>query len=240
MFNLKSVFSLSSLAAMLAAGAFALSALAQPTNAIPLNPPQPVENDGKIEVFEFFAYGCIHCAQVEPKLEEWIKRLPTDVKVKRVPAGRGFEIRGIDSVPIFYTLEAMGLLDKLTSKIFTAANVENVILGNPATLNKWLEKQGVDVKAYENIQKSFSVQNKIARAYKMTVDYKPTGTPTFVVNGRHAVALSQDGVEQLFATVDKLIADARAGNKSAALPVTPTKPAIAAKAKVKSGKEPQS
>ncbi len=240
MFKLKSIFSISSLAATLAACTFALMATAQSSNVVPLNPPQPVENDGKIEVIEFFAYGCIHCAQIEPKLEEWIKRQPADVKVKRVPAGAGFNIRGIDSVPIFYTLEAMGLLDKLTPKIFTAANVENIILGNPATLNKWLEKQGVDVKIYENIQKSFSVQNKIARAYKMTVDYKPTGTPTFVVNGRYGASLTQSGEEQLFATVDKLVADARASNKPVSHLAAPAKDAISAKAKTKAKKEPQS
>ena len=181
---------------------------------VPLSPPQPVENDGKIEVLEFFAYGCIHCAHLEPKLEEWVKKLPADVKFKRVPAGRGFEMRGVDNVPLFYTLEAMGLIEKLQQKVFDAINVDNVILGNPATLNKWLEKQGVDPKAYENVQKSFSVQNKIMRAYKQAAEYKVASTPTIVVNGRFAVQ-QQGTVESLFATIDKLISDARVSNKSA-------------------------
>ena len=69
----------------------AISAHAQPQNkqgnrdVVKLNLPQPVENDGKIEVLEFFAYGCPHCAALEPKLEAWSKKLPTDVKIKRVP-----------------------------------------------------------------------------------------------------------------------------------------------------------
>ena len=194
----------------------------------PLNPPQPVENDGKIEVLEFFAYGCIHCANLEPKLSEWIARQPADVKVKRVPAV--FPVRGIDTGPIFYTLEAMGLLEKLHQKIFDAANLENVMLGNPATLNKWLEKQGVDPKKYEEMLRSFSVQNKINRARKMSTDYKIQATPTLVVNGRYLVE-QVAGAERLFSNIEQLIADARAANKPVAAAATPAAPATPAKKK---------
>ena len=194
----------------------------------PLNPPQPVENDGKIEVLEFFAYGCIHCANLEPKLAEWSARLPADVKVRRVPAV--FPVRGIDTGPIFYTLEAMGLLEKLHQKIFDAANLENVMLGNPATLNKWLEKQGVDPKKYEEMLRSFSVQNKINRARKMSTDYKIQATPTLVVNGRYLVE-QVAGAERLFSNIEQLIADARAANKPVAAAATPAAPATPAKKK---------
>lgn len=183
---------------------------------VKLNPPQPVENDGKIEVLEFFAYGCPHCAALEPKLDAWAKKLPADVKIKRVPGAA--PIRGIDSAAIFYTLEAMGLQEKLQQKIFDAANVQNVILGNPATLNAWLEKQGVDLKKYAEIQKSFSIQNKIARAKKMSVDYQIDSVPTVVVNGRFAATTPQgpSGPDQLFVNVDKLIAEARPRQKATA------------------------
>ena len=194
----------------------------------PLNPPQPVENNGKIEVLEFFAYGCIHCANLEPKLAEWSARLPADVKVRRVPAV--FPVRGIDTGPIFYTLEAMGLLEKLHQKIFDAANLENVMLGNPATLNKWLEKQGVDPKKYEEMLRSFSVQNKINRARKMSTDYKIQATPTLVVNGRYLVE-QVAGAERLFSNIEQLIADARAANKPVAAAATPAAPATPAKKK---------
>jgi protein dithiol oxidoreductase (disulfide-forming) len=214
--RIKSLF----IVAMLALSAtVAISTHAQPAgnrDAVKLNPPQPVENDGKIEVLEFFAYGCPHCAALEPKLEAWAKKLPADVKVKRVPGAA--PIRGIDSAPIFYTLEAMGLQEKLQQKIFDAANVQNVILGNPATLNSWLEKQGVDLQKYAEVQKSFSIQNKIARAKKMSADYQIDSVPTVVVNGRFAATTPQgpSGPDQLFLNVDKLIAEARASKKVAA------------------------
>ena len=186
---------------------------------VALNPPQPVDNDGKIEVLEFFAYGCPHCADLEPKLNQWVARQPADVKVKRVPAV--LLVRGIDSVPLFYTLEAMGMEEKLHQKIFDAANVENVMLGNPATLLSWLEKQGVDPKKYEEMQKSFSVQGKIARGRRMSKDYQLPGTPMLVINGRFVleqVGAGPAGADRMFATADRLIAEARASVKTAAKP----------------------
>jgi len=218
MLVLNRIKSLSVLAALAIATTVALTAHAQPVgnpDVVKLTLPQPVENDGKIEVLEFFAYGCPHCAALEPKLEVWSKKLPADVKIKRVPGAA--PIRGIDSAPIFYTLEAMGLQEKLQQKIFDAANVQNVILGNPATLHSWLEKQGVDIKKYDEIQKSFSIQNKIARAKKMSVDYQIDSVPTVVVNGRFAATTPQgpSGPDQLFVNVDKLIAEARPSKKAA-------------------------
>jgi protein dithiol oxidoreductase (disulfide-forming) len=195
----------------------ATSAHSQPANPniVPLNPPQPVENDGKIEVLEFFAYGCPHCAALEPKLEAWAKKLPPDVKLKRVPGAAA--LRGIDNASLFYTLEAMGMQEKLQQKIFDAANVQNVILGNPATLNSWLEKQGVDIKKFAEIQKSFSIQNRITRSKAMSVDYKIASVPTVVVNGRFAAQVpgGEAGPDQFFVNLDKLIADARPSKKVA-------------------------
>ncbi|MEO8103703.1 MAG: thiol:disulfide interchange protein DsbA/DsbL [Betaproteobacteria bacterium] len=204
--------------ALLAAFAIGNVAAQGGRDVTPLNPPQPVENDGKIEVLEFFAYGCIHCANLEPRLAEWIARLPADVRFKRVPAA--FAVRGIDSAPIFFTLEALGMQEKLHQKLFDAANLENVMLGNPATLNKWLEKQGVDPKKYEEMQRSFSVQNKINRAKRMSNDYKLPGTPALAVNGRFLVE-QVAGADRLFANVDQLIADARAANKAATVAAKP-------------------
>lgn len=205
--------------------AFAIgSAFAQGAReVVALSPPQPVENDGKIEVLEFFAYGCIHCAHLEPRFAEWMTRQAADVKVRRIPAP--VLSRGIDSVPIFYTLEAMGVLEKLHQKLFDAANVENVMLGNAATLNKWLEKQGVDPKKYEEMQKSFSVQNKINRARRISQEYRIQSTPSIAVNGRFLV---EGGGDRTFINVDQLIADARASLKApaaapAAASTTPAK-----------------
>lgn len=206
---------------------FAFAAHAQ--SVVPLNPPQPVENDGKVEVLEFFAYGCIHCANLEPSLEAWAKRQPADVKVKRIPSP--VPIMGIDSSVMYYALEALGQIDRLHAKIFNAAHLEKVVLGNPALLNKWLEKNGVDPAKYEEVQKSFSVVTKVNRAKKMVVDYKIDSTPTIVVNGKMAVNQGSAGAEAMFVTVDQLVGQARVALKMAAVPASA--PAAAAKPEMK-------
>ena len=184
----------------------------------PLNPPQSVENDGKVEVLEFFAYGCIHCANLEPSFDAWVRKQPADVKVRRIPSP--VPIMGIDSSVMYYSLEALGQLERLHAKIFNAAHLEKVVLGNPAALNKWLEKNGVDPKKYEEVQKSFSVVTKVNRARKMVSDYKIEATPMIVVNGRFAVEQGNGGAEAMFASVDQLIAQTRATVKTSAAPVS--------------------
>lgn len=218
--NSKHWFHRAGMALFAAVAAFAIgqaSAQARP-DMIRLDPPQPVENDGKVEVLEFFAYGCGHCAHLEPKLNEWIAKQPADVKVRRVPAA--FAVGGVDSVPIFYTLEAMGQLEKLHQKIFDAIHTDRVMLGNPATLNKWLEKQGVDPARYEEVQKSFSVDAKIKRARGMSSAYKITATPMLVVNGRYQFEQGSgaNGAERMFASIDQTVAETRASMKAAAAP----------------------
>jgi thiol:disulfide interchange protein DsbA len=191
------------------------AAFAQPVSLQPLNPPQSVENDGKIEVLEFFAYGCIVCANAEPRVKAWVAAQGADIKFRQVPSP--VPVRGIDSVPIFYTLEAMGQLNRLHQKIFDAANVENVQLGHPPTLLKWLDKNGVKPADFETMQKSFSVDSRIKRAVRMVKDYQVGSTPTFVIDGRWSVV----GLgPETFEKIDQAVAQARARMKAAA-PATP-------------------
>ena len=213
--------------------AFAFTAVHAQQRVTPLNPPQPVENDGKVEVLEFFAYGCIHCANLEPSFEAWAKKQAPDVKVKRIPSP--VPIMGIDSTVVYYTLEALGQLDRLHAKIFNAAHLEKVVIGNPAMLNKWLEKNGVDPKKYEEAQKSFSVVTKANRARKMVEDYKIHATPTIVVNGRFSVEQGNGGAEAMFANIDELIGQARATLKVSAAP-TPTALSASVPAKLETKK----
>jgi thiol:disulfide interchange protein DsbA len=187
-----------------------------------LDPPQPIDSDGKVEVLEFFAYGCIHCANLEPQLHAWSKKLPDDVKVIRVPAN--IAVRGINSIPIYYTLEAMREIDRLHTKIFEAIHNENVNLGHKPTLLKWLEKNGVDPKKYEDVERSFSVVNRIRRAEKMTNDYKLPSTPVMVINGRILVEPTPSA-PPILTTVDRLIVEARNSMANRAAPAKASAPA---------------
>ncbi|MCD6042876.1 MAG: DSBA-like thioredoxin domain protein [Burkholderiales bacterium] len=168
-----------------------------------LNPPQPVEAAGKIEVLEFFWYGCIHCYNLEPKLETWLKKVPSDVEFRRVPAV--FNQRWAHDATLFYAFEAMGVLDKLHRPFFDAIHRERLRTDNWQELSAWLGKHGIDAKKFEATAKSFGVQAKMKRAIRLTTDYKIDGTPAMAVHGRYTVPSS----EAMLDTVNELVAAVR-------------------------------
>ena len=172
-----------------------------------INPPQPVETTDKIEVLEFFWYGCIHCYNLEPKLESWLKTLPKDVEFRRVPAV--FNDRWAHDASIFYAFEALNLLDKLHRPFFDAIHRDRLRTDKWPELSAWLEKQGVDAKKFETTVKSFGVQSKMRRAVRLTAAYKIDGTPAMAVHGRYTVGSS----EGMLATVNQLVAAVRKTNK---------------------------
>lgn len=171
---------------------------------VELNPPQPVESANKIEVLEFFWYGCIHCYNLEPKIETWLKTLPKDVEFRRVPAV--FNDRWAHDASIFYTFEALGVLDKLHRPFFDAIHRDRLRTDKWPELSGWLEKQGVDPKKFETTARSFGVQSRTKRAVRLTTDYKIDGTPAMAVHGRYTVPASDaiiDTVNQLVAAIRK-------------------------------------
>ena len=195
--NLASIF----LAAILA---FPLFAGAQQFQYTELNPPVPAESKGKIEVIEFFWYGCPHCYTLEPYVEAWLKKLPPDVEFRRVPAI--FNQRWGHDASIFYTLEAMNLVDKLHRPLFDAIHKNNLRTDNEAAMSEWLQKNGVDPKKFMDTLKSFGVQSKTRRAVQQTVAYKIDGTPAMAVAGRYTVSAQQGRTQQgMLDSVDSLV-----------------------------------
>jgi len=193
------------LAFVLAACALAaLPAAAQPKYSYSeLKPALPVEAEGKIEVLEFFWYGCIHCYNLEPAVEKWEKTLPKDVQFRRVPAV--FNDRWALDASIFYTFEAMGLLDKLHKPLFDAIHKDRLRTDVQKDFFAWLEKQGVDTKKFSETMKSFGVQSKMRRAAQMTAAYKISGTPQMAVHGRYTVSTDQGRTQDgMFETVNHL------------------------------------
>ena len=181
----------------------------QPIQYGEISPPQPVEaKPGKIEVVEFFWYGCPHCYNLEPYIEAWLKKLPPDVEFRRVPAV--FNQRWGHDAAIYYTLEAMGLVEKLHRPLFDAIHKDNLRTDNEAAMTEWLQKRGVDPKKFMDTMKSFGVQSKTRRATQQTVAYKIDGTPAMAVQGRYTVSAEQGRSQQgMLQAVDGLVDMAR-------------------------------
>jgi thiol:disulfide interchange protein DsbA len=204
--------------AFLAAAVFSLSALAAGPEAFEghdytrLKNPQPVATGNKIEVLEFFWYRCPHCFQLEPALDNWLKKLPRDAQVRRIPAV--FRDDWMPGAKLYYTQEQMGVLDKLHRKVFDAYHLENINLNDPAVLGGWVAKQGIDRKKFEGIYNSFSTQSKATQGARLATTYAITGVPAFIIDGKYATTVSMTGSEaRLFEVLDQLIAKARAERK---------------------------
>jgi thiol:disulfide interchange protein DsbA len=111
---------------------------------------------------------------------------------------------------VFYTFEALGVLDKLHRPLFDAIHKDRLRTDDPQAMGEWLQKHGVDPKKFNDTLKSFGVQSKSRRATQLTVAYKIDGTPAMAVNGRYTVSAEQGRTQQgMLKAVDGLIEMAR-------------------------------
>ena len=166
--------------------------LAQPqpgANFSELIPPQPVESKGKVEVLEFFWYGCPHCYTLEPLLEEWVKRLPADAAFRRLPAV--LSQNWVPHAQVYYAFEALGLTGKLHRPFFDAVHRERLQVSNQQAFEEWLRRNGVETKKFNDAARSFGVQSLVKRAARVTAAYRIDGVPALAVHGRYTVSAGQ-------------------------------------------------
>lgn len=201
--------------AVLAAAVLSFSALAAPDEAFEghdyarLEQALPVATGKKIEVLEFFWYRCPHCNALEPDLNAWLKKLPKDAEIRRVPAV--FRDDWMPGAKIYYALEQMGQLARLHDKVFDAYHRQNLNLNDPAVLGPWVAKQGVDRAKFEAIYNSFSTQSRAMQGARLATLAGISGVPSFVVDGKYTTSMGMTQSEpRLFEVLDQLIVKARA------------------------------
>lgn len=172
----------------------------------------PGEDPAKVEVIELFWYGCPHCYHLEPRLAVWTKNLPKDVVFKRVPG-----IARPDWTPggkAYYTLEALGLVDKLHVPLFDAIHKHKSLRPNDeAGLIDWITRQsGLDRKKVQETYGSFAVNTKVSRAMQVFRASGATGVPALVIDGQYLTSSTlAGGNDQALKVADYLIQQARAG-----------------------------
>ena len=164
------------------------------TQYVKLSTPAPVSlpsADKKIEVVEFFWYGCPHCYAFEPTLEAWVKKLPADVAFRQVPVG--FMAPHQMHQKLFYALEEMGQLGAMHRKVFNAIHQQNRRLSTEADIIAFASANGVDGGKLAESMKSFGVSTKANRAKQLTDAYKIDGVPALGINGRFFTSASLAG-----------------------------------------------
>jgi thiol:disulfide interchange protein DsbA len=191
-----------------AALAMSLPALAQTAGKdyTPISPAQPTDDPAKIEVVEFFSYGCPHCSDFHPLVSAWAARQPGDVVFKRVPITFG-RAAWANLAKLYYSLEATGDLARLDGEVFKAVHNDRLNLFEEKAIVEWVARKGVDQKKFTEAFNSFGVMSKVKRGDQLAQAYKIQGVPAMAVDGKYLVG--DMGFKEKLAVADKLIAKAR-------------------------------
>ena len=182
------------------------------THYVRLGQPLPVTAPaGKVEVVEFFWYGCPHCNAFEPMLDAWTKKLPADVSFRRVPVAFRDEPFTTHQ-RIYYALETMNQVEAMHRKVFYAIHNDRQKLDKPAEIAAFMTKNGVDGAKFVEIMNSFGVQTKARQAKQLAEAYKIDGVPALGVQGRFYTSGSLAGSpEQSLRVTEFLIERSRKG-----------------------------
>ncbi|MEW6558918.1 MAG: thiol:disulfide interchange protein DsbA/DsbL [Pseudomonadota bacterium] len=177
--------------------------------------PQPVSPSDKIVVYEFFWYDCPHCADFDPMLEAWAKKLPPGVVLQRVPVA--FSPQFVPQQHLYYALLALGKLnDAMQAKIFNAIHKQHIPLGTPEQMANWLAQQGIPKKAFMDAYNSFGVNAQVKQATQMVTDYQIQGVPTMAVQGTYTTSAAlpeANNNQKVLEVVDYLIKKVQAAKK---------------------------
>lgn len=173
-----------------------------------LDPPRPVASGDKIEVIEFFYYGCPVCYELEPALARWHFNLPGTVALRRVPALSSDNWDHF--AKLFYALEAVGQLGRLHWPVYDQFHFDGIKLNEEATMLNWVSKNGVDREKFISAYRSPEVQAKLVAARQMILTYDIKGVPSIVVDGKFVTSASMTGsTRQLMQVLGQLVELAR-------------------------------
>lgn len=150
-----------------------------------ITPAQATHDPAKIEVIEFFWYGCPHCYDFEPLLNKWKEKLPKNVEFIRQPAA--FNETWAKHAKAYYTAEALGVVDKIHADFFDAVQNKKEELETEEQLAKFFVAHGVKEADFHEAYNSFPVDAKMRQAGAMPARYGVTGVPAIIVNGKYRI-----------------------------------------------------
>ena len=165
---------------------------------------QATQSGKKIEVLEFFWYGCPHCYQFEPTVAKWKKSIADNVHFIRVPAP--LNPSWMPHTKAYYALQVMGKGEQYHNALFKAMHVDKKRLYDMASITEFLVSQGVDEKEFTANVSSFAVEMRARQAMLLSKGYHLTGVPMMAVNGKYTISAKQaGGYQQMMDIVNHLV-----------------------------------
>ena len=166
----------------------------------------------KIEVLEFFWYGCPHCYQFEPTISKWKKNKPDNVHFMRMPSP--LNPRWMVHTKTYYTLELMGKLEQMHAAIFEAMHMKRMKLFTQSAITDFLVSKGIDKKLFTDTFNSFAVEMRARKALQVGQSYRLNGVPMLAVNGKYIVSAEKAGSFQEMVNITNYLIrkEAKTGN----------------------------
>lgn len=197
----------------LAAVGISLAAEPQAGREYKLIDPPLAAAKGKIEVVEFFSYGCSHCNDFHPLISQWAAKLPKDVSFRRIPVSFN-RPEWARLSRIYFALEATGDLAKLDAAVFIAIHENRIAFKTDEAAVAWAVSKGADAKKFADALGSFSMQSKVQRADQEATAARISGVPSLAVDGKFLVNNeATSNYEELLKLTDSIIAKARQDRK---------------------------
>ncbi|MFK7965796.1 MAG: thiol:disulfide interchange protein DsbA/DsbL [Burkholderiaceae bacterium] len=169
-----------------------------------VTPPQATQTvSGKIEVIEFFWYACPHCFALEPLLESWVEKLPTDVTFRRVHVA----FRLPQHQQIHYTLEMLDKLDELGPKVFDAIHRQRKRMRETDEIAEWAASNGINKPDFLTAFSSDSVRQKMQQASETVAAFGIQAVPRLAINGKYVTSPKMAGSNEAAIAVTDLLID---------------------------------
>jgi thiol:disulfide interchange protein DsbA len=168
---------------------------------IALESPRRIRGD-KIEVMEFFSYGCAACNRFDPMIEDWVKENAATVKFVRTPMPASESWRLL--ARHYFAMVKLGLEEQYHADFFSAIHDRKLLLTTPAQLITWAEDNQIE--GYQEAFESDEVQRRVASGEEMSRRYQVVSVPTLMVHGKYIVKPTGSiGQERMLDVLDHLI-----------------------------------
>ena len=173
-----------------------------------IEPPHAAAAGGKVEVIEFFYYGCPVCYETEPHFSRWIGSAPEYVAVRRVPALSSEAWEPL--AKLYYALDALGQVERLHWPVYDNIHFEDVNLSDQKIMTDWAARNGIEREKFVQTYGSDAVKAKVAQARELLKSYDVRAVPTFIVDGKFLTsARLAGGTQQVVQVLDRLVQLAR-------------------------------
>lgn len=173
-----------------------------------LDTPQSTDTDaGRVQVREFFSYGCSYCNQFEPLLSDWTAANADRVEVIHTPITFGRDSWAV-LARAYYAAEALEILDQTHRALFTAIHDEGrAFQSHEDVAAFYASVADVSEREVMDALNSFAVSSSLNRAERLANAYKVRGTPSIGVAGQYLVDVREAGGQQgMLDVADSLVA----------------------------------